>query len=195
MKTTRYLTPEMEEKFFGQYSGVVYGAIKQLGIRRVHPDFEDYVQEGLLALVKAYETFPSKLEKEEDWEPFGGYAYRKVRWRIVDELRRKKKQADREAELPEAFDTLIPDPDSVLETDLIEKEAMLDVLHQLNAEEQLYVLDVVVRGKTPTQMAEDHGVSRKTIYKRRKRIAEKLRGLLVETEKGEEKEYGKIDYH
>lgn len=195
MKTKRQLVPEMEERFFDQYGGVVYGAIKRLGIRRAHPDFEDYVQEGLLALDKAYETFPKELETEEDWVPFGGFAYRKVRWRIVDELRRKKKQTDREAELPEAFEALIPNADAELESDLIEREGMLDVLHLLNEEEQLYVLDVVVRGKTPTQMAETHGVSRKTIYKRRKRIAEKLRGLLLEKESGEGKEHGKIDHH
>ncbi|WP_028273438.1 sigma-70 family RNA polymerase sigma factor [Atopococcus tabaci] len=190
MKTKRKLASEMEDDFFKQYSVVVYGAVKRLGIWRSHPDYDDHVQEGLVALVDAYETFPERLETEEDWAPFGGYAYQKVRWRLLDNLRRKKKQTDREAQLPEAFDTLFPDTDAVWETDLIEKEWMLEVLHRLNEEEQLYVLDAVVRGKTPTEMARTRGVSRKTIYKRRKRIAEKLQGFLLEWENGEGNEHG-----
>ncbi|MFL2101313.1 hypothetical protein [Desemzia sp. FAM 23989] len=53
----RKLTEEKERDFFEQYSGMVHGALKRLGVWYMHPDYDDFVQQGLVNPVEAYETY------------------------------------------------------------------------------------------------------------------------------------------
>lgn len=71
---------------------VVYGALKHLGQRKNDPNYEDMFQEGCLVFVQAYVAFRKNYPL--DWEKVTGqsqclkYCYRKVRWFILDQLKR-----------------------------------------------------------------------------------------------------------
>lgn len=71
---------------------VVYGALKHLGQRRSSPHYEDMFQEGCLVFVQAYVSFRKKYP--EKWEQVSGekdclnYCYRKIRWFLLDQLKR-----------------------------------------------------------------------------------------------------------
>lgn len=92
----RKLTEEKEQEFFDQYSGMVHGALKRLGMWRMHPEYEDFVQQGLIKLVEAYETYPRDLEQEEYLKQFGGYAYQRVYWHMIDLLRKQRRKWESE---------------------------------------------------------------------------------------------------
>lgn len=176
--TKRRLTPEKEAAFFEQYAGIVYGAMKRLGILCTHPDYEDYAQHGLMKLVEAYETYPETVDHTNSRNPFAGYAYQRVRWHLLDLLRKAQKKTEHETGLPETFDTLYPDDQSPVEESQVERELVRSMLSLLTETEQRYLVDLVLHQLTPTEMAEKYGVSRKTVYTRRKKIGHKLRHFL-----------------
>ncbi|EXJ23350.1 hypothetical protein ADIAL_1258 [Alkalibacterium sp. AK22] len=171
---SRQLSEELEQDFFFVHSGIVYGAVKTCGIRYDHPDYDDLVQTGLIKLVEAYQTYPEDLLQEEYIYQFTGYAFQKVRWALIDELRKTSRQQKRE--------TVLPDYDSVGETergvsmneDWLVWELLPSMLSLLTENEQGYLKDAVIKQLSVTEIASTYGVSRKTVYQWKKRIAVKL---------------------
>lgn len=175
----RTLREEQERAFFDQHAGIVHGALKKLGVYRSHPDYDDYVQQGLLKLVEAYETFPKDLEQAEYLYQFTGFAYRKVSWHTLDLLRKQKRRSDREMSWPEDLEKEHPDTHLSFEQAYQDMDLLKEMLPLLTKQEQEYLLDAVVNRLSITEIAEKQGVSRKTVYQLKKRVAEKLNHFLL----------------
>lgn len=169
----RELTAEMEVDFFYVHESIVYGAIRRCGISYLHPNYDDYVQIGLLKLVDAYEEFPKDLFQEAYFYQFTGYAFRKIRWAIIDELRRDQRKQENEGSLPETFDEWQSNS-AYEETDFVIWELFHSMLHCLTEKEQMYLTDAVIHQMNVTEIAEKHQVSRKTVYTWKKNVAKKL---------------------
>lgn len=174
----RKLTEEMERDFFDQYSGMVHGALKRLGVWHMHPDYDDFVQQGLMKLVEAYETYPNDLEQAEYLQKFGGYAYQKVYWHMIDMLRKQKRKWESEMAWPEDLEGQQPDTHLSIEQGYQEMDLLAQMLPLLTVKEQAYLVDAVVNRLSVTEIAQKQGVSRKTVYEWKKRVAEKLVGYL-----------------
>lgn len=169
----RELSEEMEADFFYVHESIVYGAIRRCGVSYMHPDYDDFVQIGLLKLVDAYKEFPKDLFQEEYFYQFTGYAFRKIRWAIIDELRREQRKHENEGALPETFDER-QSSDSNDETDWVIWELFHSMLHCLTEKEQEYLKDSVIHQMNVTEIAKKREVSRKTVYAWKKQVAKKL---------------------
>ena len=178
----RVLTEEMADDFFFIHDAIVYGALKKCSIPYNHPDYEDYVQIGRLKLVEAYESFPKDLLEEKSFYQFTGYAFQKVKWGILDEIRILVRRAERETAMPEDWEPMVIDNVAAVEPDVVMWDMYSKMLSGLSEVEQTYLNDAVVHQLSVTAIAKKRGVSRKTVYTWRKRVAEKLVQYKVELE-------------
>lgn len=170
----RELQEEMQTDFFYVHDNIVYGVLKKCGISYHHPDYDDYKQTGLLKLTEAYETFPKDLLNEEEYYQFSGYAYQKIRWAIIDEIRKNIKRVERETLFGKTGTQSLPETAVEANQDWLIWELLPSMMDCLEPNEQGYLKDVVFEQLTMTQIAQKHGVSRKTVYEWRKRTAKKL---------------------
>lgn len=169
----RQLTEEMEADFFYVHESIVYGAIRRCGISYTHPNYDDFIQIGLLKLVDAYEEFPKDLFQEEYFYQFTGYAFRKIRWAIIDELRKEQRKQENEGSLPETFEEW-QGCGSSEENDWVMWELFHSMMYCLTEREQDYLKDSVIHQMNVTEIAKKHQVSRKTVYTWKKQVAKKL---------------------
>lgn len=186
MEIHRKLKSESEIDFFEQYEGVVFGVLKRLNISRNHPDYDDLAQIGRLKLVDAYETYPDDPWAEESRGQFVGYAFTKIRWGIIDAIRKLANRSEKEQEWNDTFDLTLPASDQPITDKVLENEWLQEVLQPLSDKEKRLVIDLCIHRLTITAIAEKEGVSRKTIYQRRKKVKEKLQTTRYK-EKGEVK--------
>jgi len=170
----RKLTEEMAADFFFVHDAIVYGALKKCQIPYNHPDYEDYVQMGRLKLVEAYEIFPKDLTEEEAFYQFTGYAFQKVKWGVLDEIRVMVRRAEREVSMPEDFEPMVVDDRSLVDAEIVMQDVYQSMLKCLTEVEQTYLNDAVILQLSVTDIAKKRGVSRKTVYAWRQRVAEKL---------------------
>lgn len=175
----RKLMTENETAFFDRHSTIVFGVLKRLGIQKTHPDYDDFVQQGLLKLVEAYETFPEDPENEAFIYPFGGFAFTKIQWHIKDLRRKERRKALNESSWPVLMEENYPDRQSQFEKECLEMDLIYEMLEYLTKKEQLYLIDAVIYRLTVTEIAEKNQVSRKTIYQWRKSMMKKLQPFLV----------------
>lgn len=170
----RKLDKSKEELFFEQHGGIVHGVLKKLTVPRTHPDYEDFVQQGLVKLVEAYEIFPNDPERPENRYPFGGFAYTRIRWHLLDLLRKQHKSTTKECSFPNHFADLIPEKTPPFEETIADMELLKEMLDLLSENERHYLTDFIIYGLSVTEIAKKNGVSRKTVYQWKKKTAQKL---------------------
>lgn len=69
-------------------TGIIYGVLKRLHINPWQDQFADLFQDGCLAYAMAFADFPGKPRTD---ARFPAYAYQKVYWRLLDELRHQQR--------------------------------------------------------------------------------------------------------
>ena len=84
-------------------SGLVHSIVGRF-LTRSHPDYDDAVQEGLLAVERAKETFDSARAK---WST---YASRCIRNAVVDLIRKEKREHELQAPLEDSIPA--PEPEA-----------------------------------------------------------------------------------
>lgn len=178
MEIHRKLQTENEREFFEQYEGVVFGVLKQLTIHPLSAYYDDLTQIGRLKLVESYEKFSEDPFDEEHRGRFVGFAFTRIRWGIIDEIRRYNLRNQREQIWDESFDHTLSNSDDCLLEGTLENEWLQEVLAPLNDKEKRLVIDLCMYNLTITAIAKKEGVSRKTIYQRRNRVKEKLQKTL-----------------
>lgn len=181
MEIHRKLQTENELAFFDQYEGVVFGVLKQLTIHPLSAYYDDLTQIGRLKLVESFEKFPDDPFDKENRGRFVGYAFTKIRWGIIDEIRRQNLRAEREQFWDESFDYTLTDSDDCLLESALENEWFHEVLAPLNEKEKRLVIDLCIYSMTITAIAKKESVSRKTIYQRRNHIKQKLQKTMYPT--------------
>lgn len=156
-----------------EHQKVIYGVLKRLNVRRQAPDYEDLVVEGQIAFAKAYCGYCAthRALKESEVMP---YIYQQVKWRLLDILRKQAKQKQRECGLPESAAELWATKgtqfEDVLTADLVRK--LWDEC--IPKEQQILALS---SDYSVSEIAKILAVSRKTVYKYKRSIFNKLRLL------------------
>ncbi|MCC5895665.1 MAG: sigma-70 family RNA polymerase sigma factor [Alkalibacterium sp.] len=160
----RSLLEEIESDFFAVHECIVHGVLNKCRVNPTHNDYDDYLQIGRLALVKAYESFPDSLVCEEHMYQFTGFAYQKIYWAIIDELRKERRNKEVMCQVPDDLET-----DSVFtlpsfENTLVEETLLTSFIALLSKNEQIFITESVINQLTITEIAKKYQVSRKTVY-------------------------------
>lgn len=158
-----------------EHEKVIYGVLKHLHVSRQDPDYEDLVVEGQIAFAQAYCAYCQAHDSVTE-EAVMPYIYQKIKWRLLDLLRKQMRTKQRECGLPENADELWIvancQNDDVIIRDLLERLWNLCTPKERKfLELQLYSnLNLVKTAK----MLE---ISRKTVYNYKRRILRKLDSL------------------
>lgn len=160
----RSLPYTIESDFFAVHDCIVHGVLNKCRIKPAHNEYDDYMQVGRLALVKAYESFPDSLIGEEHFYQFTGFAFQKVYWAIIDELRKEKRHKESTCTLPGALETNTSFMLHGFENDLIERTMLTSFVSLLSDTERQFVVESIVNELTITEIARKYQVSRKTVY-------------------------------
>lgn len=155
-----------------EHEKVIYGVLKRLNVSRQSPDYEDLVVEGQIAFAQAYCAYCQTHDSVTE-EAVMPYLYQKVKWRLLDLLRKQTRTKQRECGLPENADelwmTVNCQNDDVIIRDLLERLWNLCTPKERKfLEIQLYSnLNLVKKAKTLE-------ISRKTVYKYKQDILYKF---------------------
>lgn len=172
----RTLTEPIMNQLLSQYNGVIYQAMKQTGIYKSSPDFEDFYQNGCIKLFEAYQTCSEDPLSEENRYQFVKYSGQKLRWFFLDEKRKEKNHAERTEFASEERLEHVPSFD-YFEAEFEFQEQAAQLMHCLTAKELLFLRERFFLGLSVTDIAKKHGVSRKTVYQWRNTLQEKARFL------------------
>lgn len=135
---------------------------------RIYANRDEYYQVGLIGLWQALEKFDPAIGALEP------YLYLQVRYQIMNELRRKYHQMEKEVQSEELFLFLSTDEGGhAVQTDIL---ALLEELHD---EERQLIEYSYFYGYRVKELAEIFGVAEVTIKKRKKRVLNKLRSIFL----------------
>lgn len=174
----RELTGENMQILLDTYEGVLYSALKKLGMYRSHQNFDDYYQEGCLELFAAYELCEVDPLEHLNRYTFIHFLQRRLRWAFLDQKRKEGRLHGRE-DIPESELFLLESPSAPFEDTLEMKELLHGLTALLTEKEQLFLQDRLIRELSMTEIARRHGVSRNTVHYWRQRIQDKLASLLT----------------
>lgn len=158
------------------YQGVVYSALKKLGMYRSHQDFDDYYQEGCLQLFEAYEVCTSDPLVDANRYAFIHFLQKRLHWAFLDYMRKEKRLRMQETPADSSF--LLEAGGAATFADTVETGSLLqDLLPLLHEQERAYLRDRIFQDLSMTEIAQKHRVSRKTVHEWRRRIQEKAAQL------------------
>ena len=169
----RELTEKGMEQVLEEYGGVIYAALKSMGMYRSHQNFDDYYQLGCLKLFDAYASCAKDPLLEENRYAFVNYALQRVKWAFLDEKRRERKLADHEESESEEETGGNEFVDDVALVVLVEKILLL-----LSPKEQNFLVDRFYYGLDMSAIAKKRGVSRKTVHAWRNNVQKKTKTML-----------------
>ncbi|GEK90975.1 sigma-70 family RNA polymerase sigma factor [Alkalibacterium kapii] len=173
-KMKRQLTDELATDFLFVHESLVYGVLKACHVGYTQAYYDDYVQIGRLNLIQAYEVFPEDLREEQNYYRFTGFAYQRVRWAILDELRKAAKERERESGVIDTSVFEAPMSNDRSEESVVYWELFQSMFACLNEQEKEYLEDAVILRLNVSAMAKKYGVSRKTVYQWKQRVGKKL---------------------
>lgn len=151
---------------------VVYGVLKRLHISPRHQDYEDLLSEGRLIYVEVFMEYVTQID-DHDPAALRRYAYQRLYWRLLDYLRKKTATAQHQTSLPDH--STQPDPRIDLAGQLETTNLWQLIQTRLNQDERQLFNDLLTEPLNLTMLATKYQISRPTLYKRRRRLADKLR--------------------
>ncbi|MGX6962316.1 sigma-70 family RNA polymerase sigma factor [Vagococcus xieshaowenii] len=161
-------------EYFDHYEPMIYGVLKSLTIHRYHPHYEDLVQTSRLLLWELLVQTDDLPQTEQERYQLGGYLYQRIRWRIIDLLRRDNQYAGH-------VDIYNPIEEMTEVTDLPSRPEIPSVEYLLTHEWQqlpphlrTYLIATVDYQLTITEIAKNLNVSRQTLYTWRKQLQQHL---------------------
>lgn len=150
---------------------VLFGVMKRLNVRPNDSYYDDVISEGRIIYAAVYVEYVD-TGHEFDADKLRRYAYQRLYWRLLDYLRNHTRTADHQTPLTAAMITYLPDPKTgsrVETSDLFTRIALVCD----EADRQLLSL-LMQSDLNMSQIARQLGVSRPTLYKRRRILAAKL---------------------
>lgn len=158
---------------------VIYGVLKQLHVSPLTAYFEDLVAEGELLFIQAYIDYRRQNEGLDE-KRLMGYAYRKIKWGLLDLLRKEWKQeariappvTDKTGEETE-FEQLIMDKDANLVEDYEFWELVREIVMVCSPNERKFLIKRLFYGYSVAEIAQQEGVSRQTVNYWKNRLKQK----------------------
>ena len=144
-----------------EHQRLLYGALKAAQVTRYHPQFEDCVTVAHLTWLAAYQNYAPALPA--NLADFRKFAFRRIKWRTVDYLRKQTLRTQSQVNLEQALPIAI-DPMTEQETHW----QLSALLAQLNAQcrpgERIYLTEFFLEEQSVASIMHTHRVSRRTVY-------------------------------
>lgn len=159
----------------GDHEVVIYGVLKRLHVVKGNPLYDDMVQEGRLAFVNKY---IKGISNSKQLKSILDYVYRGVYWSMINYMNKQRVLDGHVYETTDDTDVLteIPDNDQIGE---INANALIATISGLCTTDELkYLQCAYYGGMNVSEIARHLGVSRKRVYRWRKRLIEKVGDLL-----------------
>lgn len=166
------------DKLLQQYQALVHKVLHHFQISRYHYLYDDYHQELQIKLLEVAQQFDGNPFLEADQPRFIYMAKKAMQWRLID-IFRKEQRAPATAELEKVEHQALLDESDLLtfEGNVAMAEFFDEARDLLDNEEYSLILDLVKGERNTNQLAAFYGVSRQTIYGRKKKIGGKLMSL------------------
>lgn len=162
---------------------VIYGALKQLHISPTTAYFEDLVIEGELLFIQAYIDYRRKNAVINEPQLMG-YAYRKIRWGLLDLLRKEWKQESKMVEVvnqDEEKELFLEQNFGIDAPTMVEDyeywELVREIIMICNENERKFLIRHLFYGYSVAEIARQEGVSRQTVNYWKNRLRKKSQKL------------------
>lgn len=177
MKSFKGISNGEADKCIEEFAGVIYRVMKELNLPIMTSDGDEFIQIGYITLLHAYIAFGEDPFEGQARYRFIAYAKTRIRWKFMDVLRKNNKVNSNEAFLDDSREN-IEDESNIY--DFSDIERILSLKQFLTEDEWIYVKAVAFEGLTPTELAKRDGIHRQTIYKRRDRVANKVKEIVAD---------------
>lgn len=150
---------------------VVHGVLKSLGISPRRDDYDDFVQDAALIFAQAYAAYPGDPADPTNERDLMCYAFQRMRWRILDSLRRA--QLEKEVftysldndETASDYDDLLIDKQAGNPFAHFERGDFLGYLYQhCSPNQRNYLIAKLNHHLTDKEIALLYGVSRQAVH-------------------------------
>ena len=163
------------EQLIAQFENIIYATFHELDIRSYHKNYDESLQLARIILMDTYQFFQGDPFSDEGRYLFAACFRKKLRWRLLNQFRNEHRHTQH---------VLYTDtyPETIEDTNILTNiltDELLTTLTDLLTEEEKNVLYLLLDQCPITQIAKKLHVTRKTIYRIRKRIATKLSPCLT----------------
>ncbi|MDD6432630.1 MAG: RNA polymerase subunit sigma-24 [Lactobacillaceae bacterium] len=182
--TTKKLQDGFNFLYRDKRTRLVHGVLKGLGIAVNRDDYDDLFQEGCLIFAQTFADYPEPITTPMEELRLMTYAYRKVRWRLLDILRHQQRgvvasqySLDQDELTPENRDLI--DPRAQLPFDRLTNAAFFDELWRRSGKKARRYLSLVLQDRfdSDTAIAKHCGVSRQAVHQWKKQLIATARRL------------------
>ncbi|WP_412988928.1 sigma-70 family RNA polymerase sigma factor [Pediococcus siamensis] len=150
---------------------IIFGAAKKLHLTPLQDDYQDFIQEGYLAFVQAYDRYPGSITT--DPQKFCVFAYQAVYWRLLDLLRQTTRLAEHlETEHNEEIDMGTSTLNRGFEN-LYQDDLFLQLYHSCTPAEKKFLVDCYILQLRSSEIARKHHVTRQCVTNWRRRVGNK----------------------
>ncbi|MFB9769741.1 sigma factor [Lactiplantibacillus modestisalitolerans] len=157
-----------------EHQRLLYGALKAAHVTRYHPQFEDCVTVAHLTWLAAYQNFEPELPA--NLAEFRQFAFRLIKWRTLDYLRKQTLRTQHQLDLDNAA-TVTVDPMHHQEQHM-ELETLLTQLYaQARPGERIFLTEGLLADQPVSAIMRTYGVSRRTVYYWRSGLLKKAHQL------------------
>lgn|SRR5699024_4465229 len=167
-------------KLLTEFKPLIYRVLQDLNISKYHMDFEDYFQELQIQLLTIKSSFEGDIfNSDVDRFKFTAYARKGLYWYGLNLIRVSKSKLfipTESTDLEWVFNNNNPPP-LINESTIYIDEFLRLAKKRLTEEEYLLLLYLSEENHTVNDIAEILGVSRDTIYKRKRHIQLKLHNI------------------
>ncbi|WP_267201500.1 helix-turn-helix domain-containing protein [Limosilactobacillus kribbianus] len=153
---------------------LIHGVLKGLGVAPSRDDYPDLVQEGCLIFAQVYAAYPQPVTPANERQLMT-YAYRQIRWRLLDQLRRGQHRVTlRQYSLDDdlAGGSQLADPQAGAAFVQLERKAFFAELRSQSSGTARKYLDLVLSGRfqNDAAIARHCGVSPQAVYQWRRQL-------------------------
>ena len=144
-----------------EHQHLLYGALKAAQVTKYHPQFEDCVTVAHLTWLSAYQNYAPELPA--NLPDFRKFAFRRIKWRTVDYLRKQTLRTQSQVNLEHALPITI-NPMTEQETHWQLTALLTELLVQCRPGERIYLTEFFFEEQTVSSIMRRHQVSRRTVY-------------------------------
>ncbi|MGY0470495.1 Uncharacterised protein [Lactiplantibacillus plantarum subsp. plantarum] len=127
-----------------EHQRLLYGALKAAQVTKYHPQFEDCVTVAHLTWLSAYQNYAPELPA--NLPDFRKFAFRRIKWRTVDYLRKQTLRTQSQVNLEHALPITI-DPMTEQETHWQLTALLTELLVQCRPGERIYLTEFFSRNR------------------------------------------------
>lgn len=165
------MTDEQLVDYMIAHEDLLVLALSKCFIYRTSANFDDCMQIARLAFLDAGHSFQRNFKTEKDFDAFRGYAYRRIRWKVLDAIRKEQPVRTYSVALTDELSEYVSEPTALdFEASILLEELIDKVKEEVTDEDRELINELVYEQLTISEIAARHNVSRQTIYNRRKKV-------------------------